>query len=69
MRITCEILTVQMQGDYGAVEGVVAECSRCGHETRSFGTGDRSRKRCMALMNEECPDDEDNFYVDAADGD
>lgn len=44
--------------------GVRATCTRCDHETEAFGTGPKSRKRCLYLMAEECPRGEANFYVD-----
>lgn len=43
---------------------VTASCSRCSHMTESFGTGDSSKKRCLAMLREECPNSEENFYVD-----
>jgi hypothetical protein len=43
---------------------VIVTCNRCEHEEESFGQGPASVKRCMALMKENCPRDEDNFYVD-----
>jgi hypothetical protein len=46
------------------VEGVVATCVECGHQTESFGTGSASRRRCLALLRDECPQDENNFYID-----
>ena len=42
--------------------GVVACCGRCGHSTTSFGTGEASVRRCLALLREECPRGEINFY-------
>jgi hypothetical protein len=44
------------------VAGVRATCSACGHETESFGVGRESRKRCLALLREECPLGESNWY-------
>jgi hypothetical protein len=41
-----------------AVASTMAICSRCGHETESFGTEKDSIKRCLALMREECPREE-----------
>ena len=35
------------------------------HSTESYGTGDKSVKRCLALMRDECPMGENNFYVEA----
>lgn len=63
MRVECEVSTVQLEGDYVEVEGVTAECPRCSHQTESFGTSDASIKRCLVLMREECPRDENNYYV------
>ena len=35
----------------------------CQHTTESFGTGEKSVKRCLVLMRQECPEGEENFYV------
>lgn len=43
--------------------GVKAVCLRCFHETQSYGQEARGVRRCLALMREECPCDERNFYV------
>jgi hypothetical protein len=67
MRVECEVEEVELDGDFGAVPGVCARCSRCGHETESFGTGGNSVRRCLATLREECPEGESNFYV--AEGD
>ena len=50
------LVYVDLEGDYSAeVEGVRATCSRCGHETESFGTSGASVRRCLVLLREECP--------------
>jgi hypothetical protein len=36
--------------------------------TESFGTGPKSRMRCIMLMRAECPNNEANFYVDRGAG-
>ena len=64
MRVECEVVEVELDDDGRDVEGVKAVCSRCFHETESFGTGDASRRRCLALMRDECPNAEHNFYVE-----
>jgi len=71
MRVTCEVEETQVDGDYGPVDGVEVTCSRCGHTTESAGTHQRSIKRCLVLLREECPEGESNFYVvpDIADWD
>lgn len=65
MRVTCEVDEVELENEDGfPVDGICATCERCGHETKSFGTGDASVKRCLVLMREECPNGEHNFYVE-----
>lgn len=63
-RIECEIEQVPLENEDGRdVEGTMATCSRCGHTTESFGTGSSSVRRCLVMMNEECPLGQSNFYV------
>jgi hypothetical protein len=63
MRVPCSIEETELENDRGRpVPGVVATCSRCRHETESFGTGEASRRRCLAVMAEECPENEENYY-------
>lgn len=59
-RVECEITEVEIDGR----PGVAAECLQCNHVTESFGTSEKSIRRCLVLMREECPCGEDNFYVD-----
>jgi hypothetical protein len=63
VKVSCEIEETELEGDYAMVPSVRAYCSRCGHETESFGTSAESIRRCLALMGEECPKAESNFYV------
>lgn len=67
-KIECEVEAVDIESeDTGRlIAGVEATCTDCGHITRSFGEGDSSIRRCLALMREECPKGERNFYVDAS---
>lgn len=44
-------------------ECVVVECSECEHTERSWGHSDRSVRRCLVLMGQNCPEGADNFYV------
>jgi hypothetical protein len=69
MRVRCSIDEIEMDGDFGPVAGVFASCSRCAYETESFGTDEASVRRCLALMREECPNGECNFYVHEEDED
>lgn len=45
------------------VPGCVATCSQCQHKEESFGDGIKSQKRCLAMLRENCPEGESNFYV------
>ena len=58
----CTISEVNLNGK----PGVRASCSYCDHTTESLGTGEASRRRCLVLMKEGCPEGEgdENFYVD-----
>ena len=68
MRVEVEITETELEGDYGKwIDSVVATCTRCDNETESFGTSDASRRRCLVLMRETCPENEHNFYVDSDD--
>lgn len=65
MRVKCMIEEVELENDDGAeVPGIQATCGRCNHETTSFGQHEGSIKRCLVLMREECPEGENNFYVE-----
>lgn len=64
MRVTVKV--IETESDTGQPM-VQAECTRCNHLTESFGTTDRSVKRCLVLLREECPNNEENFYVDEDD--
>jgi hypothetical protein len=68
MRVKCEVEEAELENDEGLyVWGVCVTCTRCHHSTESFGTEGPSVRRCLALLREECPYDESNFYV--AEGD
>jgi len=65
MRVPVDIDEIEIDTPEGLRDGVCATCQRCGHETESFGTSERSVKRCLALLRTECPEGEQNFYVNA----
>jgi hypothetical protein len=66
-RVEAVVTEEVLEGDYGPQDGVVATCTRCDHQTESFGTGDASIRRCLVLLREECPRGERNYYVDEDD--
>lgn len=62
-KVECELNYVELENEDGReIPGVCVTCNKCGNETESFGEGEASIKRCLALMREECPKGEDNFY-------
>jgi hypothetical protein len=62
-RVECEKEECELQNDRGiTVTGVRVTCGKCGHVTESFGTEYRSVKRCLAMLRDECPEDETNYY-------
>lgn len=61
--VTCKIEECRIDDKDGIPRcGVRVTCNKCGHSTESFGQSDRSIKRCLALLCEECPEDEENWY-------
>jgi hypothetical protein len=65
MEVPVTIDEGEIEDDHGGLRpGIIAECTRCGHTTQSFGTSERSVGRCLALMREQCPEDEKNYYVE-----
>ncbi len=64
MKVECEITPTELDGDDGRqIDSVRARCTHCDHETEAYGTSDRSIRRCLVQMREECPRGENNFYV------
>lgn len=62
-RIQCTVEPIDIDGDYGAVEGVSVQCSRCRHTVEVYGTSERSIKAGLAMLSDDCPNDEPNWYV------
>lgn len=56
--------TIEDEDDGHEGPGVEATCLECNHKTQSFGQTDRSIRRCLVLMRDECPAGLENFYVD-----
>jgi hypothetical protein len=62
-QVSCEVRSDQVEFQGKKIDGVQATCTECGHVEEAGGTSERSVKRCLASMNENCPEDENNFYV------
>ena len=61
-RVACVIEATELRDGERMMDSIIATCHRCFHETRSFGQGGPSIRRCLALMKNECPNGEANFY-------
>lgn len=62
-RIYCDIRYGRTTNEKGIpVDSVTVECGKCGHEVTSYGGDGSSVNRCLALLNEECPENENNYY-------
>jgi len=65
-KIKCIVEQTSAENGYGKETSAMSvRCSRCGHETESFGTSEGSIKRCLMLLSEECPRGEKNFYIES----
>ena len=62
MRVNVEIDITDVDGDYGQAEGLCLLCQRCGHEVEVAGLSADSARRGAAMLREECPNGEKNFY-------
>lgn len=62
-RVDCDVEYDDIEDGEKTLPGVRLTCTLCDHETESFGDSGRSIRRCLALMRDECPNNEDNFYV------
>lgn len=64
MNVRCDVQEVELEGDSGRERpGVRVTCERCEHTVESFGVESGSLRRCAALLREQCPRRERNFYV------
>lgn len=63
MRVGCEIFIEEVEDENGLFRPQTrVVCSQCGHEATSWGDSEASGKRCFAILREECPNEEYNFY-------
>ena len=62
-KIDCEVQAAEVEFNGQLIDGVEVTCTNCGHVETAGGTSERSVKRCLAMMRENCPEDEENYYV------
>lgn len=64
MKVICEVEETDLEGDDGRIiPGVIVRCSECDHEVQCYGVTERSVKRCLAMLHEQCPSGAENFYT------
>lgn len=65
MRVPCsKSFDKRFSDEYGReIEGVCVSCGRCEASQFSFGRHRKSTERCLTLLNENCPKDENNYYA------
>ena len=62
-RVLCRVDRRQLQNEnYREVDGVIVTCGKCNHEEQAFGSSERSVKRCLVSLRENCPLGEENYY-------
>lgn len=70
-RVECEVSDVSYRhpdNDEWTVTAICVRCGLCDHEVEVHGDSDRSVRRGLGMLREECPRGERNFYVADEDG-
>lgn len=62
MKVSVDIDSTLVDGDYGSCDGLRVTCSRCGHDVEVMGTESGSAGYAAVKLREECPRGENNFY-------
>lgn len=62
MEVTVDFVNVE--GDNRTVPGVRGTCMGCSHKEECFGQTERSVKRLMVVMRENCPEGGEHYYVE-----
>lgn len=62
-RVDCEVRHATVNFNGRNYDGVEVTCTECGHAEEAAGESDKSVRRCLAQMRDNCPEGESNFYV------
>lgn len=61
--VICSVeVTTALNDDEREQTCTIVTCGECAHKTQSWGDSSRSVRRCLALLREECPEEQENFY-------
>ena len=64
MKVTVEIVEADLtNGEGKPIPGICATCGECGEQVEVFGRTERSYRRAMVMLNEECPNESSNYYT------
>jgi hypothetical protein len=65
-RVECEVVheTVTSLPSGRAMPGFAVTCGRCDHCVTVCGITEASKRAGLAKLRDECPEREENFYVD-----
>jgi hypothetical protein len=66
--MTVDIEITETGGSDDPADGpakLIAKCGRCNHEVSVYGHSERSRRRAAAMLREQCPEEENNYYRDS----
>lgn len=62
-KIECDVTPTSVEFQGRDVLGVRVTCSACDHWEEAGGRSARSVRKCLAMLRENCPEGEKNFYV------
>lgn len=63
-KVECSVEHIEMDFNGKEIPGVLVTCSLCDHSEEAGGRSHASIKRCLAQMRQNCPEGENNFYVE-----
>jgi len=59
MKVEASVEEIEQNG----TPSICLTCQRCDHEVKVFGCSEKSEKRGLVMLREQCPQGEENFYV------
>lgn len=63
MKVDCVVKRTDLENERGTTTpGVIVECTKCGETVEIFGQEEGSIRRGLAMLRENCPMGEKNWY-------
>jgi len=64
MKVECKVEEIEMENNEGrSIPSICVTCGRCDQTAEVWGTSERSVKRALMTLREDCEQGEENFYV------